>query len=99
MLGHATDSSTQLGVGKQTIRAFWNPLCAGNLLGYVVYFSNLQEGSWMVDNFSQLRMVLHLYNALKEVGLAPADSHGIMMALLDQNLQNSKAIWEGPKPT
>jgi hypothetical protein len=83
---------------EQTIRAFWNPLCAGNLLGYIVYFSNLQEGSWMVDNFSQLRMVLHLYNALKEVGLSPADSHGVL-ALLDRNFQNSKAIWEGPKPT
>ena len=52
----------------------------------------------MVDNFSQLRMVLHLYNALKEVGLSPADSHGVL-ALLDRNFQNSKAIWEGPKPT
>ena len=83
---------------EQTIRALWNPLCAGNLLGYIVYYSNLHEGSWMVDNYSQLRMVLHLYNALKEVGLSPADSHGFL-ALLDRNFQNSKAIWEGSKPT
>ncbi|KAI2512098.1 hypothetical protein MHU86_2386 [Fragilaria crotonensis] len=83
---------------EQTIRAFWNPLCAGNLMGYIIYFSNLQEGSWMVDNFSQLRMTLHLYNALKEVGLPPIDNHGTLEAL-DRNFQNSKAIWEGPKPT
>ena len=83
---------------EQTIRALWNPLCAGNFLGYIVYFSNLQEGSWMIDNYSQLRMVLHLYYALKEVGLAPADSQGIL-ALLDRNFESSKAIWEGTKPT
>ena len=52
----------------------------------------------MVDDFSQLRMVLHLYNALKEVGLPPPDTQGFL-ALLDMNFQNSKAIWEGPKPT
>ena len=52
----------------------------------------------MVDNFSQLRMVLHLYNALKDVGVLQVDSLG-MLEMLDRNFQNSKAIWEGPKPT
>ena len=83
---------------EQTLRGLWNPFCAGNFLGYVAYFSNLEQGSWMVDSFSQLRMVLHLYNALKDVGLAPPDSQGFL-ELLDKNFQNSKAVWEGPKPT
>ena len=83
---------------EQTLRGLWNPFCAGNFLGYVAYFSNLRQGSWMVDSFSQLRIVLHLYNALKDVGLAQPDSQGFL-ELLDKNFENSKAVWEGPKPT
>ena len=83
---------------EQTLRGLWNPFCAGNFLGYIAYFSNLEEGSWMVDSFSQLRMVLHLHNALKDVGLAPADDQGLF-ELLDMSFEKSKAVWEGPKPT
>jgi hypothetical protein len=83
---------------EQTLRALWNPFCAGNFLGYITYFSNLGEGSWMVNCFAQLLMVLHLYNALKDVGLAPSDKEGVL-EMLDANFLNSKSIWEGPKPT
>ncbi len=81
-----------------TLRAFWNPLCAGSFLCYIAYFSNLEQGSWMVDSFAQLRIVLHLYNALKDVGLLPPEGREIL-GLLDDQFKNSKAIWEGLQPS
>ena len=83
---------------EQILRGLWNPFCAGNFLGYVAYYSNLEHGSIMVDNVAQLRMILHLYNALKDVGLAPLDSQGFLESL-DTIFQSSKMVWRGSKPT
>jgi len=83
---------------EQLLRACWNPFCAGAFLGYIAYFSNLQEGTCMIDDLAQLRMVLHLYNALKHLGLITVQRDGIL-ELLDRTFENSKAAWEGPKPT
>eukprot|EP00978_Attheya_sp_CCMP212_P017004 scaffold45035_cov49-Attheya_sp.AAC.3 len=81
----------------QSLRAFWNPLCAGTLINYIAYFSNVSEGIHMVDSFAQLRMTLHLYNALKVVGLLPPQGIEVL-EWLDATFRNSKAIWEGPRP-
>ena len=43
-------------------------------------------------------MVLHLYNALKDVGLAPVDGQGFLESL-DKIFENSKTVWKGAKPT
>jgi hypothetical protein len=52
----------------------------------------------MADGFAQLRMVLHLYNALEDVGLTPPKGRDTL-EWLDKQFAESKAIWEGPKPT
>lgn len=50
------------------MRSTWNPYCAGTFLSYVAYYANLEGGASLVDSIAQLRMTLHLFNALQQVG-------------------------------
>lgn len=85
--------------GQQDMNiALWNPLCAGLFVSYVVYFGNLEGGLTMVDSFGQLRLVLHLFNALKNVGILSSGQLEVLDWLYEQ-FASSKAIWEGPPPT
>jgi len=83
---------------EQMVRGCWNPFCSGTFLLFTTYFSSLRQGTIMIDDMGRLRMVLHLYNALKDVGMIQAKCDGIL-ELLDRAFANSKAMWEGPKPT
>jgi len=83
---------------EDMIRAYWNPFCAGGFLGYVTYLYNLRLGSRAIDDLHQLRLVLHLYHALRDVELIQVRPGGILENLAT-TFESSKAIWDGPKPT
>lgn len=88
---------TGLVAKSQELRAVWNPLCGGIFLVYLAYFGNLDCGTAMVDSSAQLRIVLHLYNALLQVkAFVPGDIE--LLDYLNKHFSSSKAIWEGPKP-
>lgn len=78
-------------------RSMWNPLVAGMFLSYVSYFANLEGGSANIDSFAQLRIVLHLFNALKVVG-ALQEGRYYLLDTLDNHFAKCKAVWEGEKP-
>lgn len=77
-------------------RAFWNPCCAGMFLGYLTYFINLEVGACLIDFFQQLRLVLHLHNALRVRNLLNDDIP--LLTPLDNYFQNVPSIWQGGKP-
>lgn len=77
-------------------RAFWNPCCGGMLLSFVCYQINLDAGAFMIDSFAQLRMVLHLYNALQQRNLISGTIP--LLTSLDKFFVGVRAIWEGDKP-
>ena len=78
-------------------RAIWNPLCAGLFMEYICFFGNLDSGIAMVDDFAQLRMVLHLFNAFLQVG-ALEQGQIPFLDWLYETFRNCKAVWEGPIP-
>jgi hypothetical protein len=81
----------------ETLRAAWNPLCAGSFILFISYSGNLQVGCTMLDTLSEFWTVLHLYNALRAVGLiSPGDIE--FLQWLDEQFGTCKAVWEGPKP-
>ena len=83
----------------QTIveRSMWNPLVAGMFLTYITYFANLECGSANIDSFAQLRFVLHLFHALKELGTLHEGRYHLLDTL-DKYFAKCKAVWEGQKP-
>jgi hypothetical protein len=54
------------GPNEQDSLSIWNPLCAGMLLSYIAYRGNFVDGSTLIDAVGQLRMTLHLFNALRQ---------------------------------
>jgi len=78
-------------------RALWNPLCAGTTFSILCFFGNLEAGCTMIDCQHQLRITLHLFNALKINGIIKEDQ----VPLLDQihkSFKKSRGVWEGPLP-
>lgn len=73
-------------------RSMWNPLMSGMFITYLTYFANLEGGSAMIDSFAQLRFVLHLCNALKQVGLL-TERKLPLLDILERNFEESNAIW------
>jgi hypothetical protein len=82
---------------SQILRAIWNPMTAGSFLLYLSYQVNLDCGTAMIDSMAQLRIVLHLYNALCQVGaMVPhSDKQLRLLDTLNDSFKGSKAIWEG----
>ena len=76
-------------------RALWNPLTAGMSVLYTMFVANLDGGSATIDDYAQLRIVLHLHNGLKKVN-APADFW--VLDQLDEMFKKSPAVWDGRKP-
>ncbi|CAJ1934011.1 unnamed protein product [Cylindrotheca closterium] len=79
-------------------RSMWNPLCGGTLLTYVAFFGNLEVGCTLIDERSQLRMVLHLYHALVVNKMLKRGEAPLVDTLFDI-FQKSQAIWGGTRPT
>jgi len=78
-------------------RAIWNPLSGGTILSYIALFGNLEAGCCLIDDRAQLRIVLHLYHALRVNGILPRGRIPFLDILYD-TFKNSRAIWEGPLP-
>ena len=78
-------------------RALWNPLCSGTIFSYLSYFGNLEVGCAMIDCQAQLRIVLHLFNALKANRIIQ-EGHIPFLDNLHECFEDSKAVWEGPLP-
>jgi hypothetical protein len=77
-------------------RAFWNPCCSGMFLSFVCYQINLDGGAVMIDSFGQLRLVLHLFNALQQRNLISGNIP--LLTTLDKFFDGVRAVWEGEKP-
>ena len=76
--------------------AFWNPVVGGQLLLFATYSINLALGATVVDCIGQLRITLHLYNALKENELIQ-DDEGLLVKLLHNVFEKSRVIWVGSR--
>lgn len=85
--------SPRKATAPQVMRAVWNPMTAGCFLLYTSYFLNLDCGTTMIDSFAQLRIVLHLYNALRQVGVIKEQL--LFLETLHDKFRTCKAIWEG----
>jgi hypothetical protein len=83
---------------KETLRTAWNPLCAGTILSYVAYFGNLEGGMSLVDSVAQLRVTLHLFNALLQAKAIRPGQVELLDWLFD-TFKSTKTIWEGQLPT
>jgi hypothetical protein len=83
---------------KETLRTAWNPLCAGTILSYVAYFGNLEGGMTLIDPVAQLRVTLHLFNALLQSKAIRPGQVELLDWLFD-TFKGTKAIWEGQLPT
>jgi hypothetical protein len=83
---------------KEKLRTSWNPLCAGTILSHVAYFGNLEGGMTLVDSVAQLRVTLHLFNALLQAKAIRPGQVELLDWLFD-TFKGTKAIWEGQLPT
>lgn len=77
--------------------SIWNPYCAGTFLSFLAYLGNLEWGTLFVDSVSQLKVTLHLFNALKQAGAIRPSQIGLLDLIFDI-FKDTKAIWEGPIP-
>jgi hypothetical protein len=77
--------------------AFWNPCCGGLFNAYICYLVNLEDGCYMVDSFSQLRIVLHLYNAMHQRNLISGNIP--LLTSLDKVFDGVEPVWGGTRPT
>jgi hypothetical protein len=78
-------------------RAVWNPLCAGTIFSVLNFFGNVEAGCCIIDSQAQLRITLHLFNALKERGLIKEGDVPVL-DIIDDCFKSSRGVWEGPKP-
>jgi hypothetical protein len=75
--------------------AFWNPLLGGEYLLYGTYMCSIGLGSSTVDSLGQLRLTLHLYNALRKRELIQDVP---FLGDIDKVFDKTKAIWVGGRP-
>ena len=73
-------------------RLVWSPLCSGLYMKYICFFGNLDFGVAMLDVFSQLRIVLHLFNAFVQIGAVRAGQIPFL-DWLHNMFRTSKAVW------
>mmetsp|Transcript_14117 Transcript_14117/g.34211 ORF Transcript_14117/g.34211 Transcript_14117/m.34211 type:complete len:927 (-) Transcript_14117:25-2805(-) len=78
-------------------RARWNPLCAGTNFLYLTYFGNITVGTALIDDRSQLKIVLHLYHALIVNDILKSGDIPLLDWLLD-GFENSGTFWGGSLP-
>jgi hypothetical protein len=85
-------------VAPQELLAIWNPVCAGSFLSFIAYYLNVNMGAQFIDMDGQLRMTLHLFNALQQLqAIQPGQIKSL--DLIFQIFKDCKAVWEGPLPT
>jgi hypothetical protein len=72
---------------------FWNPLCAGMLVGYVNLCLSLEGGLAGMNQSGEISCFLHLYNELKKCGKIEGDLP--LVSDIDRALQDSKLLWNG----
>ena len=74
-------------------RAIWNPLSAGTMLLFNLYFNNINLGSSLVNMNMQLIGVIHLFNGLKQGGYLKAEDVRLL-SFLDKTFKDNKVIWK-----
>jgi hypothetical protein len=85
-------------VAPQEVLAVWNPVCAGSFLSFIAYYLNVNVGAQFIDADGQLRMTLHLFNALQQLqAVQPGQIKSL--DVIFQIFEDCKAVWEGPLPT
>ncbi len=77
--------------------ALWNPVCAGTTFSYLCFFGNLEAGCLLIDCQAQLRITLHLFNALKVNGILK-EGQIPFLDKLHKCFKSSRGVWEGPLP-
>jgi hypothetical protein len=82
---------------RAEILAFWNPCCGGMFIAFLCYQINLEGGAFMVDSIFQLRIVLHLYNALQQRNLISGNIP--LLTSLANVFERAPSVWAGGKPT
>ena len=78
-------------------RAIWNPLCSGTIFSFLNFFGNMEAGCAIIDSQAQLRITLHLFNALRERGLL-RQGDAPFLEIIDQCFSSSRGVWEGQPP-
>lgn len=76
-------------------RALWNPICAGSCLLYLNFTANIEVGSRLMDDRSQLKIVLHLYHALLVNNLLQPEDIPFLDGLYI-GFAKSEKLWGGP---
>jgi hypothetical protein len=73
--------------------AIWNPYCAGTFLTYLAFHGNLEAGAMLVDETGQLKMTLHLFNALTQADAIPWGQIALLEGI-SERFKNCRAIWD-----
>ncbi len=71
----------------------WNPMSAGMLLAYTNIYLSLDGGFHAMSLNEEIRVVLHLFNALKSHELV--DYELPLLSDIDRYFDKSKCIWNG----
>ncbi len=71
----------------------WNPMSAGMLLAYTNIYLSLDGGLFAMSLNQEVRVVLHLYNALRSHGLVDDDLP--LLADIDRYFEKTKCMWNG----
>ncbi|KAL7568109.1 hypothetical protein ACA910_019507 [Epithemia clementina (nom. ined.)] len=79
------------------MNALWNPVVGGGFLLFGINICSIYLGSACVDAFGQLRLVMHLYHALRERNLVGEIDmlRGLEAAF---PFQSCKALWVAGRP-
>ena len=77
--------------------AFWNPVQAGTFLLFATQACSIGLGSQTVDTIGQLRLTLHMFNALNARGLFDGGcSEDIsFLTTLNDTFKNTRSLWVG----
>jgi hypothetical protein len=80
----------------QLTQALWNPYLAGQHLSMAVYGIAMNVGVQPLDSLAQCRLVLHLYNAFRQLGVISEPI--AILDLLIEKLSGTKMLWVGGRP-
>ena len=96
-LAHMVKPIGQPSSKTSEMHSFWNPVIGGQFLLFATYVCSIGLGSACVDNMSQLRFTLHLYNAFQDQNLINQSKESLL-EVLSKVFMKSKEIWVGGRP-
>ncbi|KAJ3112407.1 hypothetical protein HDU96_004586 [Phlyctochytrium bullatum] len=81
---------------RERLIGLYNPYMAGQRLTMAYYKVAIDGGCFLIDSVSQMRMILHYYNAFRILGLIKELP---LLEFLIEQFSKGKWLWVGGRPT